>query len=187
MDPLVALTALAVRLIFFRRGQHQTALETMRNLHNDIHIASFKLLHACSEVRNPGHKIETVRRPDVRHYAARRPRMVHIHDGDIDIIDLRGYGETEEHHEHDRDKNHDEHRSPVSQYMQRLFLDKRMEIAFHLFGTVYVRLAPRASIRNTSSIDAAPNCSFSRDGVSMAHILPSTIIDTREQYSASSI
>ena len=50
-----------------------------------------------------------------------------------------------------------------------------------------LRTAWRANCWKTSSIVSAPNCCFRRAGVSRALICPSTIMEIRLQYSASSI
>lgn len=46
---------------------------------------------------------------------------------------------------------------------------------------------PRANFKNTSFISSTSNCCFNFFGVSKASILPLTMMETRSQYSASSI
>ena len=97
------------------------------------------------------------------------------------IVDFRADGESEE---DDLDDRHDE------DYQSRPLVPEDVPEFFsyeccNLFH--YSRSALPAIFVNTSSMSRASKLSFNSFGVPRASILPSTMIDTRSQYSASSI
>src|SRR5262249_30218980 len=111
--------------------------------------------------------------------AANRERLLvgrRIHDRQADLTDVRADGKAEEDDLHDRNERDDRERPPIAQDVER-FLPQQAEQRGH----------GRARRTNTSSIDATSNRSLSSAGVPSAPIRPATMIETRSQYSASSM
>src|SRR5690554_4565958 len=99
-----------------------------------------------------------------------------------DVLHLHIYSKSKQQDFYDRQTYYYKQCSAITNDMTELFIYKCNKL-FH-FNPLS---ALRASFLNTSSIVSALNCLLNSEGESSASILPSTIIDTRLQYSASSI
>jgi len=110
--------------------------------------------------------------------------VVAVYYGDgPDTGDLGRYGKSEKQQQHHRHQQGDEHGARVAQDMQRLFSDHCSEYSVHSHSPL---VAAAATVRNTSSIVSTSYLCLSACGASRAAMRPSTMIDTRRQYSASS-
>ncbi len=99
-----------------------------------------------------------------------RPHMAHV----------GGNGKAKEQHLHDGDAEEDEHRALVAQDVACLLEDEGQKL-FHW------RLDCRAKRVNTPSMSGWWRLRFNSSGVPNARIFPSTMMEMRSQYSASSM
>ena len=73
---------------------------------------------------------------DALHLPAHRFGRMGRDDGEVDVVDLDRNGEAEQQQLHHGHQQHDEHRAPVAQDVQRLLSDEREE-SFHLIPSVW--------------------------------------------------
>src|SRR4026209_2874007 len=112
-----------------------------------------------------------------------------IDDREPDIAHIASQRESEQDYLYQRHQQQNGESLPIAQDMMEFLDDERaqridVQAPSHAASPFF---APRARRTNTSSTLSAPNFSFSSAGVPSAAIFPSTMIEIRSQYSASSM
>ena len=102
-----------------------------------------------------------------------------VHDRDGDVAHVGAHREAEDEHLHHREQDQDRERLAVPQQVQGLLPHEAEE-------RPHAAVPGRVSLRNTSSSVSAPTAFRTSAGVPIAAMAPSTMMEMRRQYSASS-
>lgn len=166
-----------------RSGAARERLREARLEHERlIRRASLEPIGKGIGARQDANDLEQVRRRESAAQLERGDVRCRIHDEEPDAADIGAQREAEEHYLRERQQQQDQQRLPVAQNVVEL-LDDESAKCVHCDDSA----GGRASWTKTSSMVSVANSSFSSCGVPSATIRPATMIDTRSQYSASSM